>query len=336
MLLLRVVKRLSNLFGHRDAAASAAEPLDIRPAHGDEVHSAMRWILGTHGDLASDETVVDFLRYAVQRKINLQDLWVATRGPRMAWATLSVVSAGRTMLLLAPPRIDDDVQADAAGRLLDAISPHFAARNIQLAQVLLDPPADGLHAMYLAHGFDPMAELIYLQRTVRRAEAPRLPAGFTLRTMTQEYPARFASTILATYQQSLDCPALNGVRNIDDVMASHRATGEFDPDLWFLLCEHDVPLGTLLLSRVTNTDALELVYLGLTPAARGRGMGDLLMQQAIWMVASHNLLRLTLAVDAINQPALGLYYRHGMGQVATKSALMRKLFLNSTPHPHVQ
>jgi ribosomal protein S18 acetylase RimI-like enzyme len=70
---------------------------------------------------------------------------------------------------------------------------------------------------------------------------------------------------------------------------------------------------------------VELVYLGLTPAARGRGLADLLMRQALWATAWMNRSRLTLAVDSQNAPALKVYYRHGMQRTGSKIALMRDL-----------
>jgi ribosomal protein S18 acetylase RimI-like enzyme len=96
-----------------------------------------------------------------------------------------------------------------------------------------------------------------------------------------------------------------------------------------LLCEGDAPrgtpLGALLLSRAAPADTLELVYLGLTPAARGRGLGDVMMRRALASVAADGATRLSLAVDSDNVPALKLYYRHGMQRVGAKLALMRQL-----------
>ena len=63
-------------------------------------------------------------------------------------------------------------------------------------------------------------------------------AGFRLARITRRaVHALFAETILQTYRDSLDCPGLNGVRQIEDIIAGHKASGEFDPALWFLLCE---------------------------------------------------------------------------------------------------
>ena len=147
----------------------------------------------------------------------------------------------------------------------------------------------------------------------------------------------FATTIMETYRDSLDCPGLNGLRDIEDVITGHKSSGEFDPNLWFLLCEHGhngnadggdpgpTPVGVLLLSRVSRMETVELVYLGLVPAARGRGLGELLLKHALALVPAAGRSRLTLAVDAINAPAMRLYYRHGLQRVGARTAMMREL-----------
>jgi ribosomal protein S18 acetylase RimI-like enzyme len=140
---------------------------------------------------------------------------------------------------------------------------------------------------------------------------------------------------------------------MEDVIAGHKASGEFDPGLWFLLTEtfadgnvpaRRVPRGVLVLGKLPRTDAVELVYLGLTPAARGRGLGAMVLRHALGTVARIERARLTLAVDSANVPALKLYYRQGMQQIATKVAMMRdlraareseKTIPLSTDRPHV-
>jgi ribosomal-protein-alanine N-acetyltransferase len=82
----------------------------------------------------------------------------------------------------------------------------------------------------------------------------------------------------------------------------------------------------LLLARTAAHGTAELVYLGLVPAARGRGLGDIVMRQALHIVGASGVANtLALAVDAGNAPALRLYHRHGMRRIGTKVALMREL-----------
>jgi ribosomal protein S18 acetylase RimI-like enzyme len=154
-------------------------------------------------------------------------------------------------------------------------------------------------------------------------------------TYGPESHAAFARTIVQTYQESLDCPALNGLRDIEDVIAGHKASGggpkAFDPAWWFLLRERDAEaLAVLLLARTTSPHAAaaELVYLGLVPAARGRGIGDVVMRQALHVVSAargETPTSLALAVDGHNTRALRLYHRHGMRRVGSKRAFVRQL-----------
>jgi GNAT superfamily N-acetyltransferase len=119
---------------------------------------------------------------------------------------------------------------------------------------------------------------------------------------------------------------------MDDVMAGHKASGDFVPSLWRLLCQPGAtpearpqPLGVLLLARIPQASAVELVYLGLVSSARGRKLGDLLVKQALAGVIEQGMSRLTLAVDARNAPALKLYYRNGLSRAGMKIAMMRDL-----------
>jgi ribosomal protein S18 acetylase RimI-like enzyme len=303
-----------------------------RPAAREQVHAALRLILGSGGRLADEGAVVDFLQFTVQRHIDLNALWVAEREGRVAWAALPIVSPGRTMLLLAPPgdRLGAaDAGEDAAGALLDAVCGHFAARGVQLAQALLDPSDNAARELYLARSFREVAELQYLQADVRRtAPAAALPDGFDWLTYSPAVHDTFAATIVQSYRDSLDCPGLNGLRNIEDVITGHKASGgEFDASWWFVLRERGEPRAVLLLARTAHQDAVELVYLGLVPAARGRGLGDVVMRHALHVIGSSSSSRTTLAlaVDAHNVPALRLYHRHGLRRIGSKLAMMREL-----------
>lgn len=334
---------MSNLPGQRDAAAfdppprlrCAAPDVVIRPAAGPEIHAALRLILSSPAHRASDTDINDFLSFAGQRHIDLASLWIALRRGRMVFAALPVLSPGRTMLLLSPPHVPTAELDTSAAPLVAALAEHFSDRGVQLAQALVDPSHSASLRLHECAGFVPLAELIYLHRDVHSGAAawPALPPQLHWETYSSATHALFARTIAASYEQSLDCPALNGVRDIEDVLAGHKAAGEFTPALWFLLVERhagasaDDPIGrgVLLLSRSARGDALELIYLGLPPEVRGRGLGALLMQQALSAVAATGSGGLSLAVDARNGPALRLYYRHGMHRVASWIALMRNL-----------
>ena len=326
------MRSLSNSLPHRDAVPAGdqrnrhSQPLYRPIAHG-EIDDALRLILATDAKVAGDEQVLDFLNFAMHRGMDLNQIRVAEQEGRIVWAVLPVVSPGRTMLLLSPPRASRPLSDTVAPQLIGHVVEQFAAAGVHLAQVLMDPRDASAIALYQACGFEHLAELIYLHRMIRTANYPVLPEGMRWTFYSPQSHRRFAQAIGASYVGSLDCPALNGRRDMEDVIAGHKAAGEFDPRLWHLLCAegHDQPLGVLLLARSARSDAMELVYLGITPAARGQGLGELMMRQALAVAAASGCELLSLAVDARNAPALKLYYRSGMSRVCTRVALLRDL-----------
>ena len=323
---------LSNFLG-RSNGVGPRSSIDYRKARPDEVPEALAIILGAGGLPAGDAQVADFLQLAAQREIDVRDVWVAAANNRLLWALLPILSPGHTALLFIPsPR----PEAVDVGPLVEAVCESIVGRDAVLAQVLLDPIDQPARSRFAELGFREMAELLYLHCGLgRETTSVALPENFAWQTYSDESHALFERAILESYQQSLDCPALNGLRNISDIIAGHKASGEFDPRFWCVLMERDEPRGVVLLSHVPRTDMAELVYLGLTPKVRGRGIGDLLMRHALLTLREMNLARLTLAVDAQNTPALQLYYRHGMQRMGTKIAMMRDLRGLSTTTPQV-
>lgn len=312
---------VSNLFGFSDHPPSA--DLVCRPARRDELYSGLKIALGSDGRNAPDGDVLDFLRSAIPRRIDTAALWVAESASRLAWAILPIVSPGRTMLLLCPG--GSRRTPAAAAPLIAAVCEHYRQRGIHLAQVLADPAALPMAESLRTLGFGQVAELLYMQRPLRQDHRPQPSTRLELHPYRPEIDPLFRETILATYEQSLDCPALNGLRSIDDIMAGHHATGEFDPNLWTLLVHSGKPVGVTLLSCQRFAETVELVYFGLVPAARGRGLGNAAMRAVLQQAAQTGMARLSLAVDTANAPAIRLYSRHGLSPVGRKMAFLRDL-----------
>src|SRR5205085_1102027 len=92
---------LSNFLRGRNDPAPAADVV-CRPVERPEIEQAVRLILSTGAGAASDEQVLDFLSFAVERKFELSNIWIAVRGNHLVWTLLPVPSPGRTMLLFSP------------------------------------------------------------------------------------------------------------------------------------------------------------------------------------------------------------------------------------------
>lgn len=322
MLLLRFMAVLSNTqLAMRDGGAT----ITCRPAKPAELAAAVAMILGSPRRPAAAGHVADFVNAASARRMDVGAMWVAEMAGRIVWAILPVVNPGRTALLLTSAEMDD-ASIPAASGLVGEICGNLGRQGLHLTQVLLEPQYAAARRFFLSMRFQEIAELIYLQGYVPRNIQPAaIPRQMKWVEYSPETHGLFADAIVRSYQDSLDCPALSGLREIDDVIAGHQASGDFDPSAWQALVEGDRPIGVVLLSRITQTDAMELVYLGLAAKARGRGLGMLLMQHALHRSLKDERRRLSLAVDSRNAPALKLYYRFGMQQVATRWAMIRDL-----------
>ena len=331
----RAVGLLSNLLGFKDGRQREPDPADfaVRRILPAELEQAVRIILAPPGGHTEPEVIGDFIELAKQRQVDLTGIHVSERRSgkpgKFVAAALPVISPGRTMLILTPSAPQDKAAQAALRAVIDALCEYGVARGVHLAQSLIDPTDVGLDAVFASEKFDRMAELQYLHVIPRATVAlPEPPAGVRLIPYTEATHDLFGRAIIGSYEGSLDCPALNGLREVDDILAGHMASGTFDPSLWFALIDvQSEPLGVLCLSESMRGDAMELVYLGLLPAARGRRLGEFLMRHAIATASARGQERLSLAVDSRNTPALKLYYRHGMSRIGTKLALLRDLRL---------
>src|SRR5262249_25630000 len=110
-----------------------------------------------------------------------------------------------------------------------------------------------------------------------------------------------------TYQGTLDCPEIQGVRTAAEVFDGHRSQGVFDPQRWWLILDGELPVGVILLAAMPEIDAWDVSYVGVVPEARRQGLGRRIMIQALRAAADERVGQMTLSVDARNRPAWDLY-----------------------------
>jgi ribosomal protein S18 acetylase RimI-like enzyme len=313
--MLNLVGKLSNI---PDSFTAAGDDLAYGPAAPHEYRAGLSLLLAAGQKPAGERQIDEFLRFADQRRIDPGRVWVARERGRIVWALLPIISPGRTALLMTPSEL---WPVPAAPRLIDAAGNFCQEQGVSLVQLLLDPKHPAGRELPT---FRRVAELNYLQSAVRRREAvPLLPPGMRWETYSPQSHAAFLSTISASYRESLDCPALAGLRDMEDVVTGHKAAGQFDPHHWFLLRRDEQPAGVLLLNRMTGSDAAELTYLGVPPEFRRHGIGQLLVRQALAATAAMGAQTITLAVDSANTPALRLYHRHGFRHLTSRLAIIR-------------
>jgi GNAT superfamily N-acetyltransferase len=84
-------------------------------------------------------------------------------------------------------------------------------------------------------------------------------------------------------------------------------------EIFFVLVDGDA-LGTCAVI-VQGPDSFLLAKMGVMPAARGRGYGDLLMRAAIAFARDRGAARLELLTNSVLAPAITLYEKHGFRRV---------------------
>ena len=251
-----------------------------------------------------------FLHYAEDRSVDLTHLWASYDArDRPVAAVLIVPQIGRTgMTFMSCPRRRGDIDelAEVLGRAVE----HLPADQVALVQGLVDTDEHLEQAVLQRSGFVELATLRYMQRTVRSdAPAPTWPPPAQLLTWREDLRDQFVDLLGATYIDTLDCCGLHGTRRGEDVLEGHMATGQFAAPWWTLLKVDGQSAGMMLLSPVPDANGVELVYLGLAPAHRGKGLATLLVQHGLWQCARAGQRKLCLAVDEQNTPALRLYKR---------------------------
>jgi ribosomal protein S18 acetylase RimI-like enzyme len=252
------------------------------------------------------------------------------------------------MLFLSPPgpeaalgglreQLQERVRAilAAIGLACDPSRPPVA-----LIQALAEPSEDwAVGALELA-GLERIAELAYLSRQLRLGEArspqgtdglvlPQQggswPGGITVRRVAdaRAEDAALHRGLERSYEDTLDCPELAGMRSVRDIVASHRAVGDFDPALWWVVEQGGEPEGCVLVNRCPDQGCCELVYIGLSPRLRGLGLGGALLEAAI--ASSASLEReLRCAVDQRNDPARRMYTRLGFVDRGRRVAMVAR------------
>ncbi len=201
-----------------------------------------------------------------------------------------------------------------------------------MGQSLLEPSQSSLRASFMQGGFSHLADLAYMRREIPRRpsfEQPIWPAGVSVRTIASMPPAKaeaaLAQALERSYVGTLDCPALCALRTTQDVLASHRSVGTYDPAMWFVVFVNDQPEGCLLLSACPPQHTVELVYIGLGPKARGMGLGSALMKMGLNHLCARGERWLACAVDEANTPARRLYESLRFRAFAKRVALVQDL-----------
>jgi ribosomal protein S18 acetylase RimI-like enzyme len=293
----------------------------ITPARPEELAAAFH-LLFQHIPLPERRTRIEnALRLVASGELNPEGLFVA-RSPEGLLGVLLCLPVPGASALVWPPQVSSAADGDLLlGSLVRHAHAWLRPRGVKVAQTLLAPQEFHLGAPLLANGFVHVTSLLYLRRFLT-APFPRLSGRLIYRPYAQGDRNLFEEMLARTYEHTLDCPELNGVRDLAEVMEGHRAQGAHDPAHWWLALEADRPVGVLLTTVIPEWRAWDLSYVGVVPEARGRGLGRELTRKALHEAQAAHATQLTLAVDVRNQPARNMYARLGFEATESREVLL--------------
>jgi ribosomal protein S18 acetylase RimI-like enzyme len=227
-----------------------------------------------------------------------------------------------------------------------------------LAQALLESRETDAAQALAGAGFLRLGDLAYMRRPLSRtgpgrvleqATHPVWPEGLRVCSVEQllgeghpreRVDAWLVQALERSYIDTQDCPELCGMRSTEQVLDSHRSVGVFDPSLWWIAIDgSEIARACLLLSVCPEHDSVELVYLGLAPEVRGKGLGSMLLSFGLRRLYDHALAPrptpgrvhfggsggMTCAVDTRNAPATKLYKHAGFERFGLRVPFVRSL-----------
>lgn len=238
-------------------------------------------------------------------ELNSQGLVIVRGAAGLRGALLCLPVPGRSALLW-PPGVVEEQRSELEDRLLRYASVWLRRQGVLLTQTLLAPEETFLATPLLRHGFTAVTRLWYMRHDLN-LPIHCLNASARLDYQTFDEAPLFRQTLLRTYEATLDCPEINGLRSVEEVLEGHRAQGAFDPRRWWLFWRRDQPVGVLMMTEMPESGDWEVAYMGVVPEARRHGFGREMLLHALCEARAAEVHTVTLSVDVRNQPAWKLY-----------------------------
>jgi mycothiol synthase len=293
----------------------------IGPVASGQAEAALRLAFSDLTPAEQDQRVALF-RAEAQGTGPVSNLLAASAGERLVGALFWQILPGRVGTVY-PPRATGEAPRKVAAALLAAACEQLAHAGMGMAQCLLRHDGQADLPLLAQAGFEHFGDLFYLVCVATDFPHSAPATELVFEPYTPALHAEFAAVVEATYEGTLDCPRMNGLRTIEETLDGYRGAGEFDPARWLLVRRARVAIGCLLLADYPDQENYELAYMGLVPSARGHSWGKRIAQYAQWRAYKAGRERLVVAADAANTPALRMYTAVGFRPWDRRSVLVR-------------
>jgi mycothiol synthase len=237
-------------------------------------------------------------------------LFIARRGGELRGAAWGQRQSGN-FAVFWPPQLFPGEDEQTAYALAESVIRRLDETAIDLTQALLPAPGATTINILRHAGFRHLADLLYLTCEASRFPLAAPPCDVAFEPYKTAERGRLVRLVERTYEGTLDCTALNGVRDLEDVINGYQGTGAFRPENWHFVRSEGEDVGVLLLADHPQAWHWELMYMGLVPEVRGRGWGRQIARYAQWLGRGAAIERILVAVDAANSPAEAVYRSTG-------------------------
>jgi ribosomal protein S18 acetylase RimI-like enzyme len=237
----------------------------------------------------------------------------ATDGHRIGalWAS---ILPGRSASITGPKLDECPQQANAARLLIREANRYLSQQQVQLAQAAINDGDDAIE-WFAREGFQHAITVDWMACSPGHdvaTDAYEPPKHLVFETYDDAMHDRLARLLEQTSRNSGDRAMTLDPRAAPEVLTGYRAVGRYSPDRWMILHTQQRDVGCLLMSEHPAEQQLEIVYLGVVPAARRAGLGHAAIRFAQYHASLGNYQQLILAVDAQNAPAQALYQKAGL------------------------
>jgi mycothiol synthase len=303
------------------------ERFDILPVEPNQLDEAMRFLAaGSRRSLSASRLARKFVSLAHQ----------AHNHPTIAWAlgdnrplgvAMTLDRPGNSAVIYHCTATAAGVNPAATAAAIADVSQQALDRGLAFVQAVLSGTDDADAAMIRQAGFEHLADLETLRGDLPLPAGDPLPheSSLTFRPLSQTADGELEAVLAGTYEGSLDCPGLAGLRSAEDVLAGHRASHRFAPESWWIVDADTRPAGVCLVNDSTSGRSATVVYLGVIPEMRGRSIARSMVRHAASVAARSGHKSLRLGVDLRNAYARNAYLDEGLKPIRRSRVFIRRL-----------
>jgi ribosomal protein S18 acetylase RimI-like enzyme len=258
-----------------------------------------------------------------------QGIWVARRGASVCGVQTCVPLGGASFLFWLP---ETRFVPGTADLVIEAALAWCREQKGKLAQAIVAPADAARAAPLLRHGFAHVAQILYLEHDLQALPAvPVSPLPVHCEPYGSANETPFRAALARTYESTLDCPELNGVRSIDEILASYQAARAGRQGPWWLIRAGDNPIGVVIITELSEAGVWDFSYIGIVPEHRGKGVARIAACRALAAAHAASAHQMVLAVDVRNSPARRLYQSLGFVEREIRDVYLH--FLAGPPAP---